>query len=177
MFPRNFSITVNVSGLGRVHFVDAGGNISDRPVDLTEEQANVVMNCVREGYWVDVSDALVVSWDRRTGNDVVHRIVELNATQLEPIEYELVPYQQSELVFMIGSNHVTGVPFYVGDYMAEAPFVRTFAESRLVWFNSLKGTDVFVQRGFIADTLSQFHTMWNNNHDRDLHVVWAKIKG
>lgn len=177
MLPCNFSITVNIAGINRVLFVDAGGNVSNIPVDLTEAQVEVVMNCIQAGYWCDVAEGLVVSWDRRNGSDVVHRVIEINPTQDGPLEFEQIRMQDADCAFIIGSNHKTGVPFYVSDYMNANPFVDTFKDSKLIWVDELVGIDKIIQRGYISDTLNRFHGMFHDGVERDMHIVWAKVKG
>lgn len=177
MIPNNFSITVNVTGIANVRFVDAGGNLVKTPVDLTEEQMTVAMNCIAAGYWCDISEGLVVAWDRRSGSDAVHRVIELTPTQPEPLEYELVAPQNADCVFTIGSNHQTGVPFYVSDYMDAHPFAANFKDSRIIWLDQLEGIDKVINCGFISNCLNSFHGMFHNGFTRDMHIVWAKVKG
>lgn len=177
MFPKEFSITIHVAGTKRVAFVNGGGDIVNSPENLNQSMADVVMNCIREGYWADVTEALVVCWDRRQGSDMVYRVIEINkAVSEDPIEYMLCPVHESDCAFMLGSNHSTGVPLFVGDFLGESPFVSTFKDSKICWFNELEGIDKIIQRGYIGSVMDLFHGMLHHPIQRDLHIVWAKVK-
>lgn len=176
MLERNTYITVDVAGLNRVQFLSNIGDIGTTLVLMSARDATTVMNCASEGYWGDVNEGLIVEWEISHGSSFVKRIIEVSSRYDKPIEYVQVPHNESDLAFMINANQLSGGVSYVGDFMAESPFETEFSKARLVWFNSLVGLDKIIQRGYVANIFETFHGMWHNGRDRDLHIVWAKIK-
>lgn len=173
-----------------VIFINTGGEIVNGPVRMTEHEATTVMNCIAAGYWATALKGLIVSWKfiGRVGN-VVERVIFTSDTA-NPIEYQLVDHREAECMFIIGANHKTGIPFYVGDYLAHNPLVKYFDEASIISFEEVDGRLNILDQGrlipvkvetahksFVNDTVVRFYKQWYNGNDFDIHVIWAKVKG
>lgn len=169
------NITVDIAGESRVQFMDRDGNVGSELVRCTPTEAGIALNCVSAGWWGQINKGLIVSWKAPSALDkfIPDRIIELSSVVPDPIEYEVVSFDESELSFLMVVDHTSGQVQYVGDIMAGDPFVDTFEEGRMFYYD-LPGIDNIIQRGYVEKVVRMFMDMWDTKYE--IHHVYARIK-
>lgn len=163
-------ITANIDGLDSTFSVDADGKLGFKVVSLTADEAYIVLNRVREGYWHGFDNGVVINWSRKpeSANHYVDQVVKYAHDGTVTTTYRTVRDDAASTMFLLVRELYTGHIQFVDDMLSATPFVTNFNDGRIYDI-----TDAG-QRVFLNTVVKAFKERVSLTHD--IVVVWAKVK-